>query len=185
MLYHIAELVRGGGLPDFPIYLDSPMAIDATKLYGKHKGLFDTEARTLARRGQFGEDLRELRYLATPDESRRLNDLDGPAVVLLHGFPERASHWDGVTRLLHEQGYRTLAPDQRGYSPGARPRRRSSYRMSKLVGDVVALIEEYGDPVHLVGHDWGAAVAWTLAGSRPDLVLSLTTVSVHPAEEVS
>lgn len=107
--------------------------------------------------------------------------LDGPAVVLLHGFPERASHWDGVSRLLHEQGYRTLAPDQRGYSPGARPRRRSSYRMSKLVGDVVALIEEYGDPVHLVGHDWGAAVAWTLAGSRPDLVLSLTTVSVpHP-----
>jgi pimeloyl-ACP methyl ester carboxylesterase len=108
--------------------------------------------------------------------------VDGPAVVLLHGFPERASHWDGVARILHAQGYRTLAPDQRGYSPGARPRGRSSYRMSNLVGDVAALIEEYGSPVHLVGHDWGAAVAWTLAGRRAELVRTLTTVSVpHPA----
>jgi pimeloyl-ACP methyl ester carboxylesterase len=108
--------------------------------------------------------------------------LEGTAVVLLHGFPERASHWDGVARILHDRGYRTLAPDQRGYSPGARPRGRSSYRMSNLVADVAALVEEHGSPVHLVGHDWGAAVAWTLAGRRADLVRSLTTVSVpHPA----
>jgi pimeloyl-ACP methyl ester carboxylesterase len=108
--------------------------------------------------------------------------VDGPAVVLLHGFPERASHWDGVARILHERGYRTLAPDQRGYSPGARPRGRSAYRMSNLVGDVAALIEEHGSPVHLVGHDWGAAVAWTVAGRRAELVRTLTTVSVpHPA----
>ena len=108
--------------------------------------------------------------------------LDGPAVVLLHGFPERASHWDGVARILHERGYRTLAPDQRGYSPGARPDGRSAYRTSNLVADVAALIEEHGAPVHLVGHDWGAAVAWSLAGRRADLVRTLTTVSVpHPA----
>jgi pimeloyl-ACP methyl ester carboxylesterase len=108
--------------------------------------------------------------------------LDGPAVVLLHGFPERASHWDAVSRALHAEGFRTLAPDQRGYSPGARPPARSSYRIELLVGDVVALIEEYGAPVHLVGHDWGAMVAWTVAGRRPDLVRTLTTVSVpHPA----
>ena len=108
--------------------------------------------------------------------------VDGAAVVLLHGFPERASHWDDVGSVLHEYGLRTLAPDQRGYSPGARPRGRSAYRMSRLVADVVALVEHYGAPVHLVGHDWGAAVAWTTAAARPDLVRTLTTVSVpHPA----
>jgi len=108
--------------------------------------------------------------------------VDGPAVVLLHGFPERASHWDAVSAILHERGLRTLAPDQRGYSPGARPRGRWSYRSDQLVGDVVALIETYGGPVHLVGHDWGAAVAWGVAARHPDLVRTLTTVSVpHPA----
>jgi pimeloyl-ACP methyl ester carboxylesterase len=106
----------------------------------------------------------------------------GPAVVLLHGFPERASSWCDVSTLLHAQGLRTLAPDQRGYSPGARPRGRHSYRMSRLVADTVALVERYGAPVHLIGHDWGAAVAWATAAARPDLLRSLTTVSVpHPA----
>ncbi|MGC4112092.1 MAG: alpha/beta fold hydrolase [Nocardioides sp.] len=108
--------------------------------------------------------------------------LDGDAVVLLHGFPERASHWHDVSARLHADGLRTLAPDQRGYSPGARPRARYAYRMSQLVADVVALIDAHGAPVHLVGHDWGAAVAWATAASRPDLVRTLTTVSVpHPA----
>jgi pimeloyl-ACP methyl ester carboxylesterase len=107
---------------------------------------------------------------------------DGPAVVLLHGFPERASHWSAVSSVLHSHGLRTLAPDQRGYSPGARPRGRHAYRMTCLIGDVVALVERYGAPVHLVGHDWGAAVAWATAAARPDLVQTLTTVSVpHPA----
>jgi metallo-beta-lactamase family protein len=82
VLFHVAELVRGGNLPDFPIFLDSPMAIDATALYAKHKALFDAEARALARRGQFKEDLKGLRYLKTADDSRRLNDLDGPALVI-------------------------------------------------------------------------------------------------------
>ena len=108
--------------------------------------------------------------------------VDGPAVVLLHGFPERATHWADVAEVLHAHGLRTLAPDQRGYSPGARPRGRYAYRMSRLVADTVALVERYGAPVHLVGHDWGAAVAWATAAARPDLVRTLTTVSVpHPA----
>jgi pimeloyl-ACP methyl ester carboxylesterase len=107
---------------------------------------------------------------------------DGRPVVLLHGFPERSSTWRLVTPALHEAGLRTIALDQRGYSPGARPRRRRDYRMSQLVGDVVALIDEVGEPVHLVGHDWGAAVGWAVAMRRPDLVLSWTAVSVpHPA----
>ncbi len=82
MLFHIAELVRGGHIPDFPVYVDSPMAIEATRLYGKHQGLFDAEARSLARRGQFQEDLKNVRFLTTADESRRLNEIDGPAVVI-------------------------------------------------------------------------------------------------------
>jgi pimeloyl-ACP methyl ester carboxylesterase len=106
----------------------------------------------------------------------------GPGVVLLHGFPERASHWHDVGVVLNGHGFRTLAPDQRGYSPKARPRGRLSYRMSRLVADTVALIRRYGAPVHLVGHDWGAAVAWATASAHPDLVRTLTTVSVpHPA----
>jgi len=108
--------------------------------------------------------------------------LDGDPVVLLHGFPERASCWREVTPLLHEQGLRTYAPDQRGYSPGARPPRRRDYSFDKLEGDVVALLEDIGRPVHLVGHDWGANSGWLVAMHRPELVRTLTAVSVpHPA----
>jgi pimeloyl-ACP methyl ester carboxylesterase len=107
--------------------------------------------------------------------------LEGDVVVLLHGFPERSTSWREVAPLLHAQGFRTLAPDQRGYSPGARPRRRRDYRSAVLTADVAALIERVGGPVHLVGHDWGAAIAWSVATSRPDLVRTLTAFSVpHP-----
>jgi pimeloyl-ACP methyl ester carboxylesterase len=107
--------------------------------------------------------------------------LDGDPVVLLHGFPERATAWRLVAPLLHARGLRTYAPDQRGYSPGARPRRRRDYRIQHLVDDAIALIDTIGRPVHLVGHDWGSIVGWYVAGQRPDLVRSWTAVSVpHP-----
>ena len=107
---------------------------------------------------------------------------DGEPVILLHGFPERASSWDQVGRLLHAHGLRTVAPDQRGYSPGARPRRRRDYAIAHLVGDVLALIERVGGSAHVVGHDWGAAVAWMVAARHPEATRSLTAVSVpHPA----
>jgi len=84
--------------------------------------------------------------------------------------------------LLNAKGLRTYAPDQRGYSPGARPPRRKDYTMTRLEGDVVALIEAIGGPVHLVGHDWGATSGWLVAAHRPDLVRTWTAVSVpHPA----
>jgi pimeloyl-ACP methyl ester carboxylesterase len=105
-------------------------------------------------------------------------------VVLLHGFPQRSSSWDAVVPLLTGTGLRCVRMDQRGYSPGARPRGRSAYRLSELVDDAVALIQDTGAgrPVHLVGHDWGAAVAWATAAARPDLLRSLTALSVpHPA----
>jgi pimeloyl-ACP methyl ester carboxylesterase len=109
--------------------------------------------------------------------------LDGPVVVLLHGFPERASSWDGVVPHLHDAGFRTVRPDQRGYSPGARPRGRRAYALPELVADLDALVDALGGgPVHLVGHDWGAIVAWAYAGHHGDRVRTLATVSVgHPA----
>jgi pimeloyl-ACP methyl ester carboxylesterase len=107
---------------------------------------------------------------------------EGDPVVLLHGFPERSTCWAFVAPLLHEEGLRTYAPDQRGYSPRARPPHRGDYRTQELVGDVVALLEEIGEPVHLVGHDWGSAVGWLVAAQHPDLVRTWTAVSVpHPA----
>jgi pimeloyl-ACP methyl ester carboxylesterase len=110
--------------------------------------------------------------------------IDGEPVVLLHGFPQRASSWDAVAEHLHASGFRTIAPDQRGYSPGARPRRRRDYSLPLLAADASALLDRIGRPVHLVGHDWGSAVAWLVAGSHPG-VRTLTSISVpHPAAYV-
>lgn len=108
--------------------------------------------------------------------------VDGIPVILLHGFPQRASSWAAVAGHLHERGLRTYALDQRGYSPGARPRSRFAYRITDLVADVMKLADEIGPgPAHLVGHDWGSAVAWAVAAHHPDRVSSLTAVSVaHP-----
>ena len=107
--------------------------------------------------------------------------LDGDPVVLLHGWPERATSWRHVVPHLHAAGLRTYAPDQRGYSKGARPKRRRDYALQHLVGDSVALIETIGGPVHLVGHDWGAGVGWLVAAKRPDLVRTWTSASApHP-----
>ncbi|HXV93420.1 MAG TPA: alpha/beta fold hydrolase [Pseudonocardia sp.] len=109
----------------------------------------------------------------------------GRPVVLLHGFPQSARCWDAVTPALTGAGCRTHAPDQRGYSPGARPVGRGAYRMSSLVADALAVVDEAraeagGAPVHLVGHDWGALVAWRLAARYPDHLATLTALSVPP-----
>jgi pimeloyl-ACP methyl ester carboxylesterase len=113
--------------------------------------------------------------------------VDAEAVVLLHGFPQSARSWIGVSRPLLAAGYRVIAPDQRGYSPQARPRSRRAYRLGELVADVVALVDAAGaERVHLVGHDWGGGVAWMVAATRPDLLRSLTVVSApHPRAVVN
>lgn len=109
--------------------------------------------------------------------------IDGERIVLLHGFPQDSRSWSEVVPRLHDAGYRTIVPDQRGYSPGARPHRRRDYRLQLLADDTITLIDATGDgPVHLVGHDWGAAVAWAVAAWHPHAVHTLTAVSVpHPA----
>ena len=108
--------------------------------------------------------------------------MDGDVAVLLHGFPSCAESWSAVAERLHAAGYRTLVPDQRGYSPGARPRDLDAYAMEELVGDVLALADEAGaDSFHVVGHDWGGFVAWVLAARHPGRVATLTAVSTpHP-----
>jgi pimeloyl-ACP methyl ester carboxylesterase len=104
-------------------------------------------------------------------------------VLALHGFPQDASAYDDVGTRLVAAGLRVLAPDQRGYSPGARPTGgRADYAMRELVADAVALLDAAGvERAHVVGHDWGGAVAWVLAGRHPERVASLSVLSTpHP-----
>lgn len=107
---------------------------------------------------------------------------DGRPVLLLHGFPEAASEWTHQLAALAAAGYRAVAPDQRGYSPGVRPEAVADYRMELLVEDVLAIADALGwSRFDLVGHDWGAAVAWMVADEHPDRIRTLTAVSVpHP-----
>ncbi|MBX9245944.1 alpha/beta fold hydrolase [Actinotalea ferrariae] len=106
-----------------------------------------------------------------------------PAAVLLHGFPQDASAYDAVAPRLAAVGVRTLVPDQRGYSPGARPRGRRAYVVTELVADVLALLDAAGlERAHVVGHDWGGSVAWAFAARHPGRTASVTVLSTpHPA----
>lgn len=107
---------------------------------------------------------------------------DAPAVLLLHGFPQTSWSWRRVVPGLCAAGLRVLAPDLRGYSPGARPEDVEAYAMPHLLADVLGILDASGvERAHVVGHDWGAAIAWQLASRHPDRVRSLTAVSVpHP-----
>ena len=108
---------------------------------------------------------------------------DGRPVFLLHGFPQTSASWAAVTPRLTEAGLRTYAPDQLGYSPGARPDEVEAYSTPNLAQVTADLMTALDVPrADVVGHDWGANVAWALAAWHPDRVRSLTAVSVpHPA----
>lgn len=103
-------------------------------------------------------------------------------VLLLHGFPQTSLSWRDQITALASAGYRAVAPDQRGYSPGARPPEVDDYALPELVGDVVGMADALGtERFHLVGHDWGGAVAWHVAGRHPERLHTLTVVSTpHP-----
>ncbi|HVE72882.1 MAG TPA: alpha/beta hydrolase [Thermoanaerobaculia bacterium] len=108
---------------------------------------------------------------------------DGPLVVLLHGFPESRRAWKHQLPALGRAGFRAVAPDLRGYADSPKPQGVEAYVMTEVVADVVELIESMSSvPVVVVGHDWGAIVAWNLAMIRPDLVRKLVILNVpHPA----
>ncbi|GAA0502522.1 haloalkane dehalogenase [Saccharopolyspora subtropica] len=126
-------------------------------------------------------------YIQIPTPAGKFDALtagpqDGRPVLLLHGFPEAAVQWSEQLSVLGSAECFAVAPDQRGYSPGVRPEQVVDYRMAELVGDVLAIAEHFGwDRFDLVGHDWGAAVAWTTAAQHPERIRTLTAVSVpHP-----
>jgi pimeloyl-ACP methyl ester carboxylesterase len=107
---------------------------------------------------------------------------EGPLVLLLHGFPESWYSWRHQFAPLAAAGYRVVAPDQRGYARSDRPADVTSYTLPHLVGDVVGLIKALGEEsAVVVGHDWGAPVAWLTAALRPDLVRGVAGLSVPPS----
>lgn len=115
---------------------------------------------------------------------------DGPLVLMLHGFPQSRHTWRHQLPALAAAGFRAVAPDQRGYSPGARPDPAvlDNYHYDRLIGDVLDLAAARGcesGRFHLVGHDWGGQVAWGVADRHPDRLASLTILSrPHPASFV-
>jgi pimeloyl-ACP methyl ester carboxylesterase len=107
---------------------------------------------------------------------------DGQPVLLLHGFPQTSQQWNKQLEALGNAGYRAVAFDQRGYSPGARTSEVSDYEISHLVDDVLAVASALGmQRFDLVGHDWGGMVAWAVAANSPDRLKTVTVVSTpHP-----
>jgi pimeloyl-ACP methyl ester carboxylesterase len=127
-------------------------------------------------------------------ETRRI-DIDGlvfdvdvagpagaPLVLLLHGYPQSKFAWRHELPALAAAGYRAAAPNQRGYSPGARPAEVRDYAIKHLVGDILQFADKLdADRFHLVGHDWGGALAWVAASWYPERLRSLTVLSrPHP-----
>jgi pimeloyl-ACP methyl ester carboxylesterase len=108
--------------------------------------------------------------------------IDGNLVLFLHGFPEFANAWLDVMGPIAAAGFRAVAVDQRGYSSDARPQEVKDYAVEHLISDVQGFVSALGRRrYHLVGHDWGALLAWELAARHPDRVLSLSALSTpHP-----
>jgi pimeloyl-ACP methyl ester carboxylesterase len=105
----------------------------------------------------------------------------GPTVLFLHGFPDSRASFDAQLPVFAEAGYRAVAAAMRGYEPSAQPAD-GDYHAIRMAEDVAAWIGQLGtDPVHLVGHDWGANIAYAAAALAPDRIRSLTTIAVpHP-----
>ncbi len=108
---------------------------------------------------------------------------EGTPVVLLHGFPDTARLWRHQVDAFVRAGFSVITVDQRGYGSSDKPTEVEAYGLLNLVGDVGAVLADAGvERTHVVGHDWGAAVAWGLATAAPALVDHLVVLSVgHPA----
>ena len=109
-------------------------------------------------------------------------DGDGPGLILLHGFPESSIMWTPLLERAADAGFRVVAFDQRGYSPGARPAGVDQYTPDLLVGDVFAVADAVGfGEFHLIGHDWGSLIGWAAASQDTTRVLSWASLAIpHP-----
>lgn len=106
---------------------------------------------------------------------------DGPLVLCLHGFPDNAGSYRHQLPILAQAGYRAISMTLRGYEPSSLPDD-ADYALEALAGDVIACLDDLGvERAHLVGHDWGAAIAYTAGGEWPQRFLSLTTMAVPHA----
>ncbi len=107
---------------------------------------------------------------------------DGTPILMLHGFPDSARLWRKQVPPLVDAGYRVIAPDLRGFGRSGRPEKVADYGLRKMAADQMAVLDDLGiREAHVVGHDWGSALAWYLALSVPDRVRTLTALSVgHP-----
>ncbi|HZZ37324.1 MAG TPA: alpha/beta hydrolase [Caulobacteraceae bacterium] len=108
---------------------------------------------------------------------------DGPTVLMLHGFPQSRWAWRRQLPALAEAGFRGVAPDQRGYSPGARPAETDAYAAANMVADALGIMDALdAERFHLIGHDWGGQIAWMVAAAAPERIKSLAVLSrPHPA----
>ena len=108
---------------------------------------------------------------------------EGTPVLLLHGFPDSGRLWRHQVGALADAGFRVIVPDQRGYGTSDKPDGVDAYNILNLVADVGAVLADAGaERAHVVGHDWGAAVAWVAATVAPNIVDHLAVLSVgHPA----
>jgi pimeloyl-ACP methyl ester carboxylesterase len=107
----------------------------------------------------------------------------GPVVLLLHGFPEFWYSWHKQIEPLAAAGFRVIVPDQRGYNLSSKPSGAAAYALTELVSDVIAIVDQLGqEKIFLVGHDWGAAVAWSTALLHPERIAKLVVINVpHPS----
>lgn len=110
---------------------------------------------------------------------RVAGDPKGEPVILLHGWPETSHMWTTMMEKLSAEGYYCIAPDQRGFSPNARPKKVKYYGMDYLVADIIALADTMGfSKFHLIGHDWGSAIGWAIVADHADRIKSWSALSV-------
>jgi pimeloyl-ACP methyl ester carboxylesterase len=132
------------------------------------------------------QTLSELRHREARVNGVRLHYVEvgsGPLVILLHGFPEFWYSWRHQLPALATAGFHALAPDLRGYNLSDKPSSVNAYRLDKLLGDVLGLIQEAGaERATVVGHDWGGVIAWQLAMQHPQGIEKLVILNApHPA----
>ena len=125
-----------------------------------------------------------MKHIALGDLTFAVQDEgDGPAVVLLHGFPDSHALWRHQVPVLVDAGYRVIVPDLRGFGDSSKPEGVDDYGILNIAGDVLGILDSLGvQRAHVVGHDWGAALAWAMGAFVADRVDHLVALSVgHPS----